>query len=82
MSILRHIVGIAVALADAKDPYDKRVTPAVIGTRHNSPTVLEITANNYQGAAQFAQGVSIPGKMIAIVHIGRNKWEIRQEDMP
>jgi len=82
MSIWRHVVGIAAELFTTNDPYDKPVTSKVTGTRKNSPTVLEVTANNYQEVAQYIEGVSIPGKIIAIVHTGRNRWEIRQEDMP
>ena len=82
MSIWRHIVGIAAELLTTNDPYEKPVTPAVTGTRKNSPTVLEVTANDYQEVVQYVEGVSIAGKIIAIVHTGRNKWEKRQEDMP
>jgi hypothetical protein len=80
MSIWRHVVGIAAELFTTNDPFDKPVTPMVTGTHKNSPTVLEVTANNYQEAARFAEGQTVAGnKPISIVHIGRNKWEIRTE---
>lgn len=96
MSIFRHIVGIAAELFTLDDPYTKgeRVTPAVTGTRYDMTAnisgrranrkcynVVEVRANDYQEAAKFAEGITVEGDVSkSIVHVGRNKWEIRVEE--
>ncbi|HLA88141.1 MAG TPA: hypothetical protein VJL10_08970 [Anaerolineales bacterium] len=71
------------AVTDTRKAKTGKGAANITGKRPNSKayTVLEVTANNYAEAAKFSEGVTIEGNAsIAIVHTGRNKWEIRVEE--
>jgi len=81
MNLFQHLARAAAEMLMQRDPYpDEYIQPKITGMHKDrcGHMVIEVTASNYRDVERVCNA-NFPGRTVH-VHVGRNKWEVRQEE--